>query len=145
MSQLRSLVHEIQSLFDCNPPVDTIFLDISKAFDKVWHQGPLFKLKSYGVEGILYCILENHLENRKQRVILHGQCSSWKNVVSGVSQGSLLGPLLFLVNINDLPNGLVSIYKIFADDTSIFSKVFDKNSSQNILNNSLSPKSEWTF
>ena len=104
ISRLLSIVHKIQSSFDCNPPVDTraIFLDISKAFDKVWHQGLLFK-------------------NRKQRAILHGQCSSWKNIVSGVPQGSVLRPLLFLIYINDFPNGLVSIYKIFADDTSIFS------------------------
>ena len=73
ISQLLSIVHEIQSSFDCNPQVD-----------KVWHQGLLFKLKSYGVEGSLFCLLENYLENRKQRVILHGQCSSWKNIVSGV-------------------------------------------------------------
>ena len=104
ISRLLSIVHKIQSSFDCNPPVDTraIFLDISKAFDKVWHQGLLFK-------------------NRKQRAILHGQYSSWKNIVSGVPQGSVLRPLLFLIYINDFPNGLVSIYKIFADDTSIFS------------------------
>ena len=78
ISQLLSIVHEIQSSFDCNPLVDNraIFLDISKAFDKVRHQGLLFKLKSYGVEGSLFCLLENYLENRKQRVILHGQCSS---------------------------------------------------------------------
>ena len=147
ISQLLSIVHEIQSSFDCNPPVDTRVLsfDISKAFDKVWHQGLLFKLKSYDVEGSLFCLLENYLENRKQRVILHGQCSSWINIVSGVPQGSVLGPLLFLMYINDLPNGLVSMYKIFADDTSIFSKVFDKNSSQNILNNDLSIISEWAF
>ena len=118
ISQRLSIVHEIQSSFDCNP---------SKASDKVRHRGLLFKLKSYGVEGSLFCLLENYLENRKQRVILHGQCSSWKNIVSGVPQGSVLGPLLFLIYINDLPNGLVSICKIFADDTSIFSKVFDKN------------------
>ena len=144
ISELLSIVHEIQSSFDCNPPVDTraIFWDISKAFDKVWHQGLLFRLKSYGVEVSLFCLAENYLENRKLRVILHSQCSSCKIIVSGVPQGSALGPLWFLIYINDLPNGLVSIYKIFANDTSIFSKVFDKNSSQNILNNDLSLISE---
>ena len=147
ISQLLSIVHQIQSSFDCNPPVDTkaIFLDISKAFDKVWHQGLLFKLKSYGVVGSLFCLLENYLENRKQRVILHGQCSSWKNIVSGVPQGSLLGTLLFLIYINDISNGIASICKTFADDTSIFSKVFDENSSQNILNNDLSIIGELAF
>ena len=131
ISQRLSIVHEIQSSFDRNPPVDTraIFLDISKALDKVWHQGLLFKLKSYSVEGSLFCLLENYLKNRKQRVILHVQCSSWKNIVSRVPQGSVLGLLLFLIYINDLPNGIAFICNIFADDTSIFSKVFDKNSS----------------
>ena len=109
----------------------------------MWHQGLLFKLKSYGVEGSLFYLLENYLENRKQRVILHGQYSSWKNIVSGVPQGSVLGPLLFFIYINDLPNGIVSICKIFADDTSIFSKVFDENLSQNTLNNDLSIIIEW--
>ena len=147
ISQLLSIVDEIQSSFDCNPPVDTraIFLDISKAFDKVWHQFLLSRLKSYGVEGSLFRLLGNYLENRKQRVILHGQCSSWTNIVSGVPQGSVLGPFLFLIYINDLLNGIVSTYKIFADNTSIFSKVFDKNSSQNILNNDLSIISEKAF
>ena len=111
----------------------------------MWHQGILCKLISYGVEGSLFCLIENYLENRNQRIIRHGQCSSWKNIVSGVTHGSVLGPLLFLIYINDLPNGIVSICKIFADDTSIFSKVFDKNLSQNIINNDLSIISEWAF
>ena len=145
--QLLFIVHEIQSSFDCNPLVDTraIFLDISKTFDKVWHQGLLFKLKSYGVEGRLLFLSENYLENRKQRVILHGQCSSWKNLVPTVPQGSVLGPLLFLIYINYLQNDLVAICKIFADDRSTFSKVLEKNSSQNILSNELFIISEWAF
>ena len=68
ITQFLSIVHEIQSSFDCNPLVDTgaIFLDVSKAFDKVWHQGLLFKLKSYVVEGSLFCLLEDYLGNRKK-------------------------------------------------------------------------------
>ena len=132
ISQLLSIVYEIQSSFDHKPPTDfrVIFLDILKAFDKVWHKGLLRKSKSCGVEGNFSRLLENYLDNRKQRVILDDQCSSWKIILSGIQQDSVLGPLLFLVYINDLPNGLNSICKVFADDTSIFSKVFDKDKPQ---------------
>ena len=111
----------------------------------MWHQGLVFKLKSYGVEGNFLRLLEDCLDNRKQRVILDGQCSSWKIILSGVPQGSALEPLLFPIDIDNLPNGLSSICKIFADDTSIFSKVFDKDKSQRNLNNDLSIISEWAF
>ena len=97
------------------------FLDISKAFDKFWHKGSIFKLKSYGVDGSLLKLMENYLTCRQQRVFLNSQTSSWKNILAGVPQGSLFGPLLFLIYINDLPNGIESICKIFADDTSLFS------------------------
>ena len=78
-------------------------------------------------------------------MILDDQCSSWKIILSAVPQSSVIGPLLFLIYINDLPNGLNSICKIFADDRSIFSEVLDKDKSQRDLNNDLSIKSEWTF
>ena len=87
-------------------------------------------------------LLENYLGNQKQRVILDSQCSSCKTILSGVPQGSLLGPFLFLIYINGLLNGLNSICKIFAEDTSIFSKLFDKDKSQKNLNNDLSIISE---
>ena len=99
-----------------------IFLDILKAFDKVWHEGLLFKLKSVGISGELYSLLENYLSGRFQRVILNGQHSSWKPILAGVPQGSILGPLLFLIYINDLPNELKSIVKLLADDTCLFTK-----------------------
>ena len=122
-----------------------IFLDISKAFDKVWHDGLLFKLKTYGVEGDLLLLLKNYLKNRKQRVVLNGQTSEWRKINSGVPQGSVLGPLLFLIYINDLPDGITSICKIFADDTSLFSKVQDINKSANELNCDLEKVSNWAY
>ena len=80
--QLLSIIHEIQIAFDENPTVDVrgVFLDLSKAFDKVWHDGITFKLKAYGVEGELLSLLKNYLENREQRVVLNGQTSSWRKI-----------------------------------------------------------------
>ena len=109
-SQLLSIVHEIQSSYDYQQPTDVraILLDILKAFDKVWHQGLLFKLKSYRVESNFLRLLENCLDSRKQRVKLNDQCSSWKIIRCGVPQGSALGPFQFLIHLNDLPNGINS-------------------------------------
>ena len=87
----------IRNSFDCEPPkeVRAIFLDISKAFDKVWHEGLVFKLKQNGVEGEILNILTSFLSNRKQRTIINGKMSSWRNTSAGVPQGSVLGPLSF--------------------------------------------------
>ena len=108
VAQLLSITHEIYKSFDCNLSYDIrgTFLDISKAFDKVWHKGLIFKLKSYGVDGSLLKLMENCLTGRQQRVVLNGQTSSWKNILAGVPQGSVLGPFLFLIHISDLPNGI---------------------------------------
>ena len=122
-----------------------VFLDISKAFDKVWHKGLIFKLKSYGVEGDLLSLLECYLTNRNQRVVLNGQTSDLKQFHSGVPQGSVLGPLLFLIYINDLPDGIMSMCKIFADDTSLFSIENSTHSSQSVLNYDLKCINEWAY
>ena len=108
--------------------------DILKAFDKVWHEGLTFKLKTYGIDGDLLKLLINYLEDRKQRVVLNGQISSCRNILAGVSQGSVLVPILFLIYINDLPDGIKSICKIFVDNTSPFSKDKDKHCSTVELN-----------
>ena len=129
VNQLLSVTHEIFQAFDCDPTLEvrSVCLDISKAFDKVWHEGLLYKLKSMGISGELHKLLENYLSGRLQRVVLNGQTSSWRPVMTGVPQGSILGPLLFLIYVNDLPNGLKSNAKLFADDTSLFTIVKDKN------------------
>ena len=129
INQLLSITNEIYSSFDDGFEVRSVFLDISKAFDKVWHEGIIFKLQQNGISDDLLNILSDFLRNRKQRVTLNGQSSSWTNVNAGVPQGSILGPLLFLIYINDLPDGLSSNAKLFADDTSLFSVANDINTS----------------
>ena len=137
INQLLSITYEIYSSSDDGFKVRSVFLDISKAFDKVWHEGIIFKLQQNGISDDLLNILSDFLRNRKQRVTLNGQSSSWTNVNAGVPQGSILGPLLFLIYINDLPDGLSSNAKLFADDTSLFSVVHDVNTSAIELNSDL--------
>ena len=103
-----------------------VFLDISKAFDNVWYQGVILKLKQNGISENLLKIIEDFLSNRYQRVVLNGQSSGWAEVNVGVPQGSILGPLLFLIYINDLSTGLSSNPKLLADDTSLFLVVHDE-------------------
>ena len=147
INQLLAITHEIFEAFDCNPPLEvrSVFLDISNAFDKVWHEGLLYKLKSLGISGELYNLLGNYLSDRFQRNILNGQFSSWKPILAGVPQGSILGPLLFFIYINDLPNELKSNVKLIADDTSLFTLVKDKNESTSIPNNDILLISKWAY
>ena len=144
-SQLLAIVENIFRSFDANPSIDTrgIFLDISKAFDRVWHEGLVFKLKSYGIKGPLLGLIKDFLSERLQRVVINGQESSWENILAGVPQGSILGPLLFLIYINDLPINIESDVKIFADDTSLFSKVNNPISSETVLNRDMERINTW--
>ena len=97
--------------------VDVIFLDFAKAFDKVPHQRLLCKLKAHGIRGKLLNWISAWLRNRRQRVCLQGELSGWLDVTSGVPQGSVLGPVLFLIFINDLDNDVRNWILKFADDT----------------------------
>ena len=86
INQLLAITHEIFEAFDCNPSLEvrSVFLDISKAFDKVWHEGLLYKLKSMSISGELYNLLENYLSGTFESVVLKGQTSSWRPVLAGV-------------------------------------------------------------
>ena len=101
VNQLIAITHDIYKAFDGNPSLETrgVFLDMSKAFDKVWHEGLLYKLKCYGVNGEIYKILANYLQNRKQRVVLNG-LHSWNDVSAGVPQESVLLILIYMRQVN---------------------------------------------
>ena len=132
--KLLYITRDIYNFFDEEYKVRGVFFDISKAFDKVWPEGVIFKLKQNGISGNLLELLADFLKDRKQRIVLNGQVSNWADVTAGVSQGSILGPLLFLIYTNDLANGLSSNAKLFADDTSLFSVTHNINTSANELN-----------
>ena len=111
----------------------------------MWHEGIIRKLKRNGISGNLLSLLPDFLRNRKQRLILNGQRSFWANINAGVPQGFILGPLLFLIYINDLPDNLQCNSKLFADDTSLFSTVKMPQRTANNLNNDLKEINKWVF
>ena len=113
------------SIFDCDLPKDirTVFLDISEAFDKIWLPALIFKNKSFDILVDLLELIKNFLSNRFKRVVLNEQRYEWEKIYAGVPKRSILGPLFFLIYVNDLTDGTSSIVKYFADDTSLFSVI----------------------
>ena len=117
-------------MFDDGLEVRGVFLDISKALDKVWHEGLLLKLSLNGISGNLLKLLRDFLYCRKQRVVLNGQNSSWQNANAGVPQGSILGQLLFLIYINDLSNEVSSNCKFLPMIPFFFQLLTTSNQAQ---------------
>ena len=144
--QLILTIHDIASSLQQNKSIHAAVLDFSKAFDKVPHRRLLMKLERYGIHGNLLSWMESFLTKRVQSVICEGATSTSSPVTSGVPQGSVLGPLLFLTYINDLPNGLTSTVKLFADDTLLYGVVVEDSDCDNLqddLNKLETWQQEW--
>ena len=145
VNQLVPITHEIYNSFEEGHEVRVVFLDISKAFDKVLHDVIIFKLTQNRISGNLLKLLRDFLSERRKHVVFNGQASTWTNITAGVPQGSILGLILFLVYINDLSEGLSTNDKLFADDTSLFTLIHDSQTSANVLSKDLEMIHNWPF
>jgi hypothetical protein len=139
-TQLLEVFDKWSEFMDAGYPFDNVYLDFSKAFDTVPHKKLGVKLKAYGIDASLWEWIMDFLgsksesSRRKQRVAYNSAYSEWREVLSGVPQGSVLGPVLFLIFINDLPNVVKGIVKIFADDTKLFDTVQDEDRCRQLQN-----------
>ena len=119
---LTVLSDRIARAFNRSGATRAVALDISKAFDRVLHAGLLYKLKSYGISGQIFGLVSSFLSNRRLRVVLDGKSSEEYPVNAGVPQSSIIGPALFVLYINDLPDDVICDIAICADDTALYSK-----------------------
>ncbi len=142
--QLVEMYDDVCTALDKREDYCMIFCDISKAFDRVWHAGLLLKLQSYGVTGQLLKWLESYISNRKQSVFVNGVLSNPRCLNAGVPQGSVLGPFLFIVYINDIADNLNCITRLFADDTSIGVSSADINIIESKLNKNMEQVCKWS-
>ena len=125
--------------------IRVVFLDITRAFDRVWHAGLLHKLRFAGVRGALLDWLEDYLRGRFQRVCINGMFSEWVEILAGVPQGSVLGPLLFLIFINDLAHVISHTnIRLFADDTCLFITVDNRDLALAKINEDLESIFSWS-
>ena len=141
-SQLIQTIQDLSSSANKSTQIDAIILDFSKAFDTVPHQRLILKLKHMGLNSKLISWISAFLKGRKQRVVVGGEHSEWVGVESGVPQGTVLGPLLFLAYINDLPDELQSTVRLFADDCIIYTPIKSIQDSQK-LQHDLNKLAEW--
>ena len=131
VNQLLFLYNTFYKALDAGKEVRVIFCDISKAFDRVWHAGLIHKLRAAGISGNLLDWFTNYLFKRRQRVVLPGVESLKIFIKAGVPQGSILGPLLFLLFINNIVNKIHANIRLFADDTNLYPIVEHRMSQHN--------------
>ncbi|MCG8046167.1 MAG: reverse transcriptase domain-containing protein [Candidatus Thiodiazotropha endolucinida] len=143
VNQLVDIYNTFCKALDEGKEVRAIFCDISKAFDRVWHKGLLYKLETKGVSGSLLSWFTDYLNGRLQRVVLPGGSSAWTPIKAGVPQGSILGPIMFLLYINDIVENIDSSIRLFADDTSLYIVVDDPIQAAESLNSDLEKVSRW--
>ena len=141
--QLLNIYDDFCRSYDDEVSTEAIFFDISKAFDRVWHRGLIHKINSVGIRGSLLDWFSNYLHNRTQAVVIKGQKSDYLNITAGVPQGSVLGPTLFLIYINDLTYSIESIIKLFADDTSMYLSLNENPARALTLNSDLDKIKAW--
>jgi len=122
--------------------VDCVYMDLMKAFDKVPHKRLMTKLKHYGIVGRTFEWICDFISNHEQYVELNGKCSKWYDVISGIPQGTVLGPILFVIFTNDLPSNISSEAYMFTDDTKVFQVIRDQNDID-ILQRDMDRLSEW--
>ena len=142
ITQLLTVLEDWTLALEIGEPVDVIYLDFRKAFDTVPHQRLLKKLEHYGIGGKLLAWLREFLVGRKQRVVVNGVKSEWAEVSSGIPQGSVLGPLLFIIFINDMPETVSNTCKLFADDAKLYGSVKSQEGCQS-LQEDLGKLEEW--
>lgn len=144
--QLLKVLDHWTSILDEGGHIDVIYTDFMKAFDKVPHKRLLGKLQSYGVDQLLCRWVKGFLADRRQRVQVNGTFSKWHKVTSGIPQGSVLGPILFVIFINDLPDSVLSEVFMFADDTKLYRTIQDQSDItqlQDDIDNAFNWSAEW--
>lgn len=143
INQLICIYNSLCFSFDRGITTQAVFYDISKAFDRVWHKGLLYKIRANGIRGKLLDWFKDYLSNRTQAVVIENEKSNYKRIPAGVPQGSVLGPLLFLIYINDIVEGIESNIKLFADDTSMSLALNNPDIRAEILNSDLEKINSW--
>ena len=146
ISQLLECLNDWTDNLDNSLSTDVVYLDFAKAFDTIPHKRLIHKLRAYGIRGKVLRWITNFLSHRRQKVVLHNGNSSWENVISCVPQGSILGPILFLLYVNDIPSVVSSTAKMFADDTKLYCPIRtidDCQQLQSDLNNLAVWSSKW--